>query len=589
MNKKGLDQFSRISQINMKEFITRQFYSLQERYSLQNKTLGLLIVILLCLNFLLLGIDGINMASNPEAWDTTAYLGEANFIKNQGGVSNFFSLCITGNYKQANQHPLYILLLTPFASTDISFFINAKIISTIIGVVFLLLFYSLAKKMFGDLIASISVFALILNLLFVEWTTLVACESLLILFSFLCMYFVIEGFNNNKYWIHAGVFAGLAYLTKGTSIFLLPGFGLSALVVYKFKILKNKYFWSFFFLFMLIASPLLIRNVIVYQNPFFNVNNYIITYGIESLKENRYVTFDPNEGATLWKFDKSEIDSSKTKSQTDSSNKFLDLVQKMGKGMLAEIGPFFYSFNIFEQYFSGYLYAIFGVILVLFFIVGLLRNKNRGGKIYFLSTLLLFMVLLSFNPIDRYFLPLVPFIWIYIAFGILTILDFINKWIFLKDQKFNLMSYIPHVLILVLLMYLGFVIAKKTLANPLNSVEFSESRLDLLNWLRKNLQEDEMYTLGPNFNWQLKTGIWILAPDNVQTGSLSKFQSFLKKHNVTYVIMVPQRLEDMAGIRENFGADPNEGLTELKPITNWSLVYKDPQKPVDFLVYKLTF
>ncbi len=571
----------------MKKSIIHKFKSLQEKYIAPNKTLNILIIILLYSNFLLLGIDGINTARDPEAWDTTAYLGEANFVHNYGGVPGFLNLCLTGRYTQANQHPLYILLLTPFASTNISFFIVAKIISFLIGLIFLVVLYFIAKKMFGNLVGFVAVFGLVLNILFIKWTTLVACESLLILFSLICMYCIIEGFNNNKYWAYAGIFAGLAYLTKGTSLILLPGFGLAAIVIYKFGILKNKYFWSFFLLFIFISSPLLIRNIIVYKNPFFNVNNYIITYGKDHIDENMYVIFSPDEGATLWKFDKSEVDSAKPKS---SDNSFFDLLpstKKLLSGVWHEVETFLSSFNVVEQHFRSSLNWIWEILLFLFLIIGLSRSKNNGGKIYFTSTLLVFFVILSFNPIDRYFLPLVPLIWIYVAYGIFTIIDFVNNKILLKYPKFNLISYIPYVLVLMLLIYSGINLTKKTLSNPFNSVEYSESRLELLTWLRTNLQENEKYTLGPNFNWQLKTGTWILAPDNVQTENLSRFQSFLRKHDVTYIIMVPQRLDDMVEIRQYFGFDPSKGLFETKPIDGWSLVYADQSAPVDFLVYKL--
>ncbi len=128
---------------------------MQDRYSSPNKILSLLIVIFLFANFILLGIHGINSALNPEAWDTTAYLGEANFIKNSGGLSNFLNLCFSGNYRQANQHPLFILLLVPFASTDISFFITAKLINLSIGLIFLIVVYFCSKKMSGNINAAI--------------------------------------------------------------------------------------------------------------------------------------------------------------------------------------------------------------------------------------------------------------------------------------------------------------------------------------------------------------------------------------------------------------------------------------------------
>ena len=244
------------------------YKSLDKKYNYSSKISNLIIIILLTVNFTLLAINGLNNASDPQGWDTAAYLGEANFIKHHGGLINFLNLCFTGKWEQANQHPLYILFLTPFASINISFFIIAKIISAVIGFGMLLTLYIICKKAYGNIVASFAVFAIILNAEFIEWTTWVACESLLILVSFLCIFFIMKGFKNNKYWIYAGIFAGLSYLTKGTSLLLLPGFVISAIIIYRLKILKNKFFWSFFIFFTLTASPLLIRNTVLYQVSF---------------------------------------------------------------------------------------------------------------------------------------------------------------------------------------------------------------------------------------------------------------------------------------------------------------------------------
>ena len=571
--------------------------SLDNKYNFSNSNFRLIVITLLLLSFILIGIDNLNFASNPQAYDTTAYLGEANFIKNHGGIFNFINLCITGKYIQANQHPLYILLITPFASRDISFFINAKIISVIVGLILLFSLYIIAKKMFGELIASIAVFGLILNDIFFEWISIVASESLLMLFCLLCMYFILKGFKNNKYWIYAGIFMGLAYLSKGTALFLIPGFIISCFLIYRIQIFKNKYFWLFFILFVITASPLFIRNIVVYKNPFFNVNDYIITYGWDKLRDIQYVTFDPNEGVSTWKFDKSISDTTYQKVGSSKPNKILNIIPKAIKGIGPQSKALLYSLSIFQKHFAllnsveqpiSKKFWFYSSILLLFFIIGISREKDLVVKIYIIATILSFLIGLSFfRPLARYSLPLIPIIWLYIALGIIVVLNLIIKYLSFKYPKITFNSFISFILILCIILNLGYIFTKKSLKNPLKSVKYSESRLDLLNFLRTHLHENEKYTLGPNFHWQLKKGIWILPPDNVKYKDFTKFRAFIEKYNISYIIFEWNSLRDKKELaKEYFTLDPNEGIIPKKPIDFWKLVYKDKEKPVEFLVYR---
>jgi 4-amino-4-deoxy-L-arabinose transferase-like glycosyltransferase len=552
------------------------------------KIVNKLILILILIIFVLLGIKGINYTTDPQAWDTTAYLGEANFIKNNGGVINFLELCTTGKYKQSNQHPLYILLLTPFASTNISFFILAKIISFLIGLVFLLLLYFFSKRLVGETSALLLLLIFIFNTLFIKWTTLVAAESLLILFSFLSMYFIIVGFIENKKWIYAGIFASLAYLTKGTSLILLPGFILVTFIIYRFKIFTNKYFWSFFVLFIIISSPLLIRNTVVYQNPFFNVNNYIVTYGIDYLEEYRYVTFSNDEGATLWKFDHPETGDVQSQVNVDPSPNSSNSVIIILSGIGLSFKLFWHSFNIFGQHFPGIISTFAGIITAIFFVFGLMRYKNKGGNYYFITTIFVFILVFSFNPIDRYFFPLIPFFWIYVLVGMRDAKMLLSESRIKKYLGKNYLAYIPYTLLIFTFIYSIYLVVTKPLSNPLNSVEYDESRKEILNWLRKNVKENEKYTLGPNLNWQLEKGIWILPPDNAKLRSFSKFNSFMEKHDVSYVIIDHHSLHDKMLVNEGiFSYDENQGIVENKKIENWDLVYEDHNVPTKFLIYKI--
>lgn len=563
------------------------------RYITRNKEIGsnfssgitkYVIISLILTNFILLGLDGINRASDPESWDTTAYLGEANFIKAHGGLLNFLNLCFTGGWKQDNQQPLYILLLTPFASTKISFFVVAKIINFLLAVILMVVFYVIVSRNFNDIVAAFAVIGLMLSPTFLEWSTLVASESALMLFGSLAIIFICDGFKNNTRWIFAGVFVSLAYLAKAIAIALLPGFLISVFLVYRFKVFSNKYFWSFLLTFFLISSPLLIRNILLYQNPFFNYNAYIVKYGVEEFERKQYVVFSMSEGSSIWKFDK-------TNNENNHENK-LNVNQSKTNFFTHSLNvtkAFITSFNILQNYFGKKYFWVIATVLIFFLVIGIVTLSNRGAQYFTTITIFIFLVLLSFNPLPRYFLLLLPLVWAYIGLGVVLCIENIIKKFSSESKIIKAELSIKYLIILFLVLILGYRFQKLNLSNPFKTVEYSENRLEILNWLKANLDSTDQFTLGPNFYWQLNKGTWILPPNAAKYKDISKLECFVKKHDIRYIIFdreILLKYHSTDLIKKNFTIDPEKGIEEIKPIDDWQLLYKDSKKPSNYLIYK---
>jgi 4-amino-4-deoxy-L-arabinose transferase-like glycosyltransferase len=403
------------------------------------------------------------------------------------------------------------------------------------------------------------------------------------------MYFIHKGFFDNRYWIIAGIFTGLAYLTKGTALFLIPGFVFSSFVVYRLTVLKNRHFWFFFLMFLLVASPLLIRNVRVYGDPFFNVNNYIVSLGSEALNASRYQTFDLKEGAGLWKFETNESGRPSARSSTLYLEKVRHLVKaalvgsiRVGKVLTYDLWPGPHTRRL----------QLIQVLLLFLLVVGITREKDLGTKVYIVTTVGVFLASLAFfRPLARYVLPILPILWIYIALGILTVIDLLNQLVLAKPLRSVTMRFCSYALLLLVSGVAGYTYMAWPISNPARSVDYNESRLDILHWLQQNLGEDERYTLGPNFNWQLERGVWILPPRNARE-DFTEFSTFVKDYNVSYVILEWKSLlggvDNHQKLVENyFELNPLEGIVEKNSINGWTLVYKDKNKPVDFLIYRI--
>lgn len=84
--------------------------------TLRSRFLNIFLIVLMCLTFFFLGIYGVNNADKPDWGDTPHYLECALIIKEHGGILNFVNLCLSGQYKIEIFQPLYLLVLSPFAS-----------------------------------------------------------------------------------------------------------------------------------------------------------------------------------------------------------------------------------------------------------------------------------------------------------------------------------------------------------------------------------------------------------------------------------------------------------------------------------------
>ncbi len=237
------------------------------------------LLVVLLFGYLLAGRIGIMAHQDPAEMDTTAYLEAAHEVRQTGGVLSHIQNSLSGVYKEATQHPLYLLALSPKAQRSLEFFVDAKKITFLIGLIFLAVVFAVIRQLFGVDIALVAVCLILLNATFIHLSTMVAAEALFALCFVLFWFFAVLGFEKRSHWLWAGVFASLAFLSKSLGILCLPIFIVSVLAASPAKILeriKSKEFWAFFVLFFLVASPLLIRNIKVFGTPFYSDSRAVL-------------------------------------------------------------------------------------------------------------------------------------------------------------------------------------------------------------------------------------------------------------------------------------------------------------------------
>lgn len=121
--------------------------------------------------------------------------------------------------------------------------------------------FFIGKRLGGFRAGLISLGALILNSYFIWMGRVGLLESVFTFFLCLGLYYFIKALETHpKYYIHSGLFWGLAFLTKYTFLFFVPG-----IVIYilwrERQILKNGKFWTGAAVFFVMCLPILIYNL----------------------------------------------------------------------------------------------------------------------------------------------------------------------------------------------------------------------------------------------------------------------------------------------------------------------------------------
>lgn len=121
------------------------------------------------------------------------------------------------------------------------------------------------KRLGGARLGLFAMSALVLNTLFLWMGRIGLLEGVFSFFLFLGTFFLVKALEeNDNYFFGTAISFGVAFLTKYTFLFVLPG--VFALLVWKYRsVFRNRKFWLGVLLFVVISSPILIYNLNMYQ------------------------------------------------------------------------------------------------------------------------------------------------------------------------------------------------------------------------------------------------------------------------------------------------------------------------------------
>lgn len=159
----------------------------------------------------------------------------------------------------------HIFGVTAFASRFLSFFF---------GILSIIAIYLVAKELFSKKVAIIASFLLAISPFTIRYT-LIEMDIAMMFFVLLALYFFIKELKKDRLSYLAAFFLGIAALIKSIALFFALGFGI-AYIYYKYKTAENKKEilkvkdWKqgikFILIILLIFSPIIIYNVLLYQD-----------------------------------------------------------------------------------------------------------------------------------------------------------------------------------------------------------------------------------------------------------------------------------------------------------------------------------
>lgn len=271
-----------------------------ERYlSLRDRPLAVLspranvaIVALAVLTHLVLVTRALSVPDDPSRDDQGAYLEVAQEIRSRGGLTTLASDLFTGQFREANRHPLYIAVLSTVPD-----YRSGRFQAAVIGLVTLILLTVLIGRRYSWSVGGIFALLLATNELFLEGTTRTVCEGLMVLWGGLLWWWLGHEdwdvadaqtetpADGRKFSVVrpirlaavAGAFCGLLWLTKGTGLLITAATVTAIAIANRSHVLRAVTCGAVIVAtFLVVGSPLIARNLQRFGEPFYNVNTFLL-------------------------------------------------------------------------------------------------------------------------------------------------------------------------------------------------------------------------------------------------------------------------------------------------------------------------
>ncbi len=460
-------------------------------------------------------------------------------------------------------HPLLPALIAPFAEKHLIYFAKAKLVNIAIGAVAFWVIAWVGLRLAGPIPTFLTLVAISpgLSNKSAEFTA----EPLLLLLTVLTFYGLVNGFERPKLWTMAGIFAGLAYLTKGSGLLLLIVY---ALTVFRGapKVVFTMHFWLFPLAFGVVAAPLLIYNWQVFGSPIFNYNTAHVIW--LDYTEEQMIMFDTRPPTML-----SYI----------ATHGLSDVLRRLFKGFVIVRGvewvwPFLLIFVFIPKRWLTYFQM----------------SRGKQAMVTVATTLvLIFYLAFSWSAVVqrgvRYLLPIFPIMFLLLA----DVIVFYGKLVIRRWWSPVMQERLTLLVVRGLLAGMSVVwlvqLASGDFQAPL-AIDFEDpATAEVYHLLDTPAFDGKQVLFGPSHEL---TGTWLfrhrVAFRIIPPGlSSAAFVAWLEHAGIDYILANAQMVKRRQNsVGEFLAYSPSEGvqIRQLEP--DWEVIYRDPP-PSKFVLIRV--
>lgn len=473
-------------------------------------------------------------------------------------------------FTDSNRNPLYPLLLAPFASEEIAFFTVAKLISVLFGLLGLGVVFGVGCRVVGRGGALLVMGWLTVTAVYLEASAYVNVEVLLVTLFVSAWYAGAKALvapASGRWFILAGLLAGLCYLAKGTGLLLVPMM-LGTLVLRPFtqfeaqsrwRWLRQPGVWLFLAAFVLVAAPLWLYNLRTHNSLLYNINTTHYIW-LDSWEESYVYPDDPlpTLGSYL-----------QTHSTAHMAERLWNGLGLLPRQWYEAVRPFFFSDT------RGWGTAVTAVGLSAVVLVGwTIRKKHPALWPVYLYTLLgiLASVLLFswYHPISdgpRFVMP-------WTAIMLIGVVWWFKETIPLNwSRYFNQVLYFLVGTAFLLILALNWRAVETLPGIYSRDQQANESSVAVINLVKQRTPPGGMFVLGPSH----AQAEWLAHDRRVQAiphvrSNFASFQTLLLNENVTTVVLDEESWRRRQQLLGEFWELTAEGLRADTLPPGWTLL-----------------